>query len=114
MHIEFQNGAKGEYNNIKKIEVNNELERDILRLAIQEFNKQERKAKKTAYCEGELVTVISDNCRLPAGTLCAVMYVSELATPEADPNNPVYSYYIRNVESDYCCWAREDQIKGVI
>lgn len=114
MHIEFQNGAKGEYNNIKKIEVNNELERDILRLAITDFDKQERKARKTTYGEGELVIVTSDNCRLPAGTLCAVMYISKLESPEADPNNPVYSYYIRNVESEYCCWAREDQIKGVI
>jgi hypothetical protein len=59
MHIEFQNGAAGEYNNISKITVNNEMERDILREAISEFIKQDKAVTK-------------------------------------------------------CCWAREDQIKGVI
>jgi hypothetical protein len=105
MHIEFQNGAKGEYVNISKITISNEMERDILREAISEFINQEHEVKKTTYCEGELVVVTSDDCRLPKGTVCAVMYITEAG---------VTSYYIRNVESDYCCWAREDQIKGVI
>lgn len=105
MHIEFQNGAKGEYVNISKITINNEMERDILREAISEFINQEHEIKKTTYGEGELVVVTSDDCRLPKGTVCAVMYTTEAGAT---------SYYIRNVESDYCCWAREDQIKGVI
>lgn len=113
MHIEFQNGAAGEYINISKITINNEMERDILREAISEFINNEHEIEKSTYGEGELVVVISDNCRLPKGTVCAVVYVSDLSTLN-DVGESLYSYYIRNVESDYCCWVNEDEIKGVV
>ena len=53
---------------------------------------------------GKECFVISDNCRLPKGTKCVVeqYVIDELA----DKN-----YYIRNLDSAYCCWASAEDLK---
>lgn len=48
--------------------------------------------------------VISDSCRLPKGTRCQVIhYISD----ELSDKN----FYIRNLESDYCCWASAGDLR---
>lgn len=47
---------------------------------------------------GKKVVIISDDCRLPKGTRCIVI---QWINPALDFKN----FYIRNVDSDYCCWA---------
>ena len=49
---------------------------------------------------GDIVTVVTDNCRLPKGTQCEIMTYSKTTD----------QYYIRNVDSEYCCWAKKDDI----
>ena len=53
---------------------------------------------------GKKVAVISDNCRIPKGTLCIVV---QWISPALDFKN----FYIRNWESDYCCWASAEDLK---
>ena len=74
MRIEFQNGAAGEYINISKITVNNEMERDILVQAVKEFDTENREDRSTQakYKEGDIVVVLTDDCRLPKDTICVV------------------------------------------
>ena len=52
---------------------------------------------------GDIVTIISDNVRLPKGTTCEITNYSELTN----------EYYIRNVDSQYCCWVKPEDIKEV-
>ena len=50
---------------------------------------------------GDIVTVVTDNCRIPRGTKCEIVaYVSTLD-----------QYYIRNIESEYCCWVKKEDIE---
>lgn len=53
---------------------------------------------------GKKVRIITDNLRLPKGTTCEVI---QWISPELDAKN----YYIRNIESDYCCWASSQDLQ---
>lgn len=110
MHIEFQNGASGEYNNISKITVNNEMERDILVQAVKEFDEEDREDRpQTKYKEGDIVVVVTDDCRLPKDTICVIEKVISIFSDSL----ALCPYYIRNIESDYCCWVYTEDIKEV-
>ena len=53
--------------------------------------------------KGQEVKVISENLRLPKGTICVV---EEVVSDSHDK-----PYYIRNVESQYCCWASRQDLQ---
>lgn len=53
---------------------------------------------------GKKAVIITDNLRLPKGTICEVI---QWINPELDSKN----YYIRNIESDYCCWASSQDLQ---
>ena len=52
---------------------------------------------------GDLVIVKTDNCRLPKGTVCIV---EEVLNETHDK-----PYYIRNRDSQYCCWASSGDLR---
>lgn len=53
---------------------------------------------------GKKAVIITDNLRLPKGTKCEVI---QWINPELDSKN----FYIRNIESDYCCWASSQDLQ---
>lgn len=53
---------------------------------------------------GKKAVIITDNLRLPKGTTCEVI---QWINPELDSKN----FYIRNIESDYCCWASSQDLQ---
>lgn len=113
MRIEFQNGEVCECVNMDRITVNNEGERDILIQAIKEFDKENREDRTAQYKykEGDIVVVITDDCRLPKNTICVI----EKTLP-AWSDSVLFCpapYYIRNIDSKYCCWVYEDDIKSL-
>ena len=55
---------------------------------------------------GDVVEVVSEDCGIPKGIRCKV-------TIKLDPLVYEKPYYIQNLESDYCCWASESDIKRV-
>ena len=111
MHIEFQNGEVCECVNIDRITVNNEGERDILVQAVKEFDKgnREERPNRAKFKEGDIVVVVSEDCRLPKDTICVV----DKALPIWSDSTAFLPYYIRNIESEYCCWVYEECIKEV-
>lgn len=50
---------------------------------------------------GDIVLVTTDNCRIPRDTRCVI----EAYTSTMD------QYYIRNIESQYCCWVRKEDLE---
>lgn len=53
---------------------------------------------------GDIVLVATDNCRIPKGIECEIMMYSSVTD----------QYYIRNVDSEYCCWAKKEDLKEVV
>ena len=53
---------------------------------------------------GKKAVIITDNLRLPKGTTCEVI---QWINPELDSKN----YYIRNLDSQYCCWASSQDLQ---
>jgi len=53
--------------------------------------------------KGQEVKVISEDIRLPKGTICVV---EEVVNDSYDK-----PYYIRNIESQYCCWASSKDLQ---
>lgn len=53
--------------------------------------------------KGQMVKIISDNLRIPRGTICVI---EEIVSDIHDK-----PYYIRNVESEYCCWASSKDLQ---
>lgn len=51
------------------------------------------------YEVGDNVTVISDNVRVSKGTKCRILDIYE------------GDYYIRNIDSEYCCWAKDEDLE---
>ena len=48
-----------------------------------------------------MVVIIDDKCRLPKGTVVEIMAYSTITG----------EYWIRNVESDYHCWAAPESLE---
>ena len=44
--------------------------------------------------------IITDNTRLPNGTEVNVLLYSKV----------IDEYYVKNVESDYCCWVKKEDL----
>ena len=53
---------------------------------------------------GKQCVVISDDCRLPKGTKCEV---TQYISGELSEKN----FYIRNLESQYSCWASSQDLQ---
>ena len=47
-----------------------------------------------------MVKIIDDKCRLPKGTVVEIMAYSSITG----------EYYVKNVESDYHCWAAPESL----
>ena len=116
MHIEFQNGMEVDYTNVDKIEIHNEMEFNVLQSALNTYKKENREDFYPAYIRfrtGDKVKVVSDDCRLPKGTVCVTERVSAVHTDPDDVCIAIKPYYIRNIESEYSCWVYEDQVEEV-
>lgn len=62
------------------------------------------KEKEATSFIGKRAVIISPALRLPKGTVCEVV---QWINPELDSKN----FYIRNIESDYCCWASSQDLQ---
>lgn len=114
MHLEFQNGIEVDYTNVSKIEIHNEVEFNILQSALNIYKRENKEDFYPAYIrfrEGDKVVVVSEDTRIPKGTICVVERVSGVHTEPNDTCIAIEPYYIRNIESEYCCWVYEDQVE---
>ena len=114
MHLEFQNGVEVDYTNVDKIEIHNEVEFNVLQSALNTYKRENKEDFYPAYIrfrEGDKVVVVSDDVRLPKGTVCVVERVSGAHTWANNISLAMKPYYIRNIESEYSCWVYEDQVE---
>lgn len=64
----------------------------------------DHKDTDSLYKVGQHVVVCTDDIRMPKGTECVVM---EIVKTTYKP------YYIRNVNSEYCCWANVQDLQSL-